>query len=56
MSTPVSLITPIPAPRITVRARHGAAGVVAQYIQDLTHPLPAVRVAVAPASEVLLSA
>jgi hypothetical protein len=34
-STP---IIPIRFPSATARARHSAVGVLAQYIQDLTHP------------------
>jgi hypothetical protein len=37
MSTAASVITHPPSP-VAARARHGVAGVVAQYIHDLAHP------------------
>jgi hypothetical protein len=38
MSDTNTLITPSTIVTSTPRARRGAAGVIAQYIQDLTHP------------------
>ena len=38
MSKPTPLITPSQIAPSTPRARRGAAAVIAQYIQDLTHP------------------
>jgi hypothetical protein len=38
MSTPDTLINPSHITKSTPRARHGAAAVIAQYIQDLSHP------------------
>lgn len=38
MNTPVPKISIRFSAAAAARARHGLAGVVAQYIQDLTHP------------------
>jgi hypothetical protein len=38
MSKPTPLITTSEITQTTPRARRGAAAVIAQYIQDLTHP------------------
>jgi hypothetical protein len=38
MSDTKTLITPTRITKSTPRARRGAAAVIAQYIQDLTHP------------------
>jgi hypothetical protein len=36
-----SASSPTPSSTDTTRVRHGLTGVIAQYIQDLTHPRPA---------------